>query len=93
MISPVSPEKTSGPGTWFATSYDPETRTFFGYVSIFCDYNDEWGSFSLEELESYGGPFGLSIERDLYFTPKVASQALSEYYAQRGVKPPVTLHS
>jgi hypothetical protein len=56
-----------GAGTWYATEYDPESQMFFGYVSIFGDYNDEWGSFALSELESYRGKFGLGIERDLYF--------------------------
>jgi hypothetical protein len=56
-----------GAGTWYATEYDPNTKTFFGYVSIFGDLNDEWGYFSLQELESYKGPWGLGIERDLYW--------------------------
>lgn len=58
----------TGAGTWSATEYDPESRCFFGYVSLFGDYNDEWGSFSLDELEDFRGHFGLGIERDLYFT-------------------------
>lgn len=66
----------TGSGTWYATEYDPETRTFFGYVSIFGDWNDEWGTFSLDELESYRGKFGLGIERDLYFEEKPASQVI-----------------
>ena len=39
---------------------------FFGYVSIFCDFNDEWGYFSLSELEEFQGLAGLGLERDLY---------------------------
>ena len=65
-----------GPGTWYATEYDPQTKTFFGYVSIFGDWNDEWGYFSLKELESYCGPFGLGIERDLYWTEKKSSEVI-----------------
>ena len=57
----------AGAGTWYATEYDSQTKLFFGYVSIFGDWNDEWGSFSLEELETYKGPFGIGIERDLYW--------------------------
>ena len=56
-----------GAGTWYATEYDPEEQIFFGYVSIFGDWNDEWGSFALSELENFRGKFGLGIERDLYF--------------------------
>jgi hypothetical protein len=48
---------------------------FFGYVSIFGDHNDEWGYFSLRELQSVKcPPFGLGIERDLYFDPKPISK-------------------
>jgi hypothetical protein len=68
-----------GSGTWFATEYNPETKTFFGYVSLFGDYNDEWGPFSLEEFEQYKGPFGLGIERDLYFDEVPASKIIAEY--------------
>ena len=56
-----------GAGTWYATEYDPTTKTFFGYVSIFGDWNDEWGYFSLDELESFQGPFDIGLERDLFW--------------------------
>ena len=65
-----------GAGTWYATEYDPKTRICFGYVSIFGDHNDEWGSFSLDELQSYNGPLGIGIERDLYFGEKRASNVI-----------------
>lgn len=66
----------TGAGTWYATEYDPKTKTFFGYVSIFGDWNDEWGYFSLGELESYVGRFGLGIERDLHFEEKPMSEVM-----------------
>lgn len=47
---------------------------FFGYVSISGDHCDEWGSFLLSELQSVKGPFGLGIERDLYFDPQPISK-------------------
>jgi hypothetical protein len=65
-----------GAGTWYATEYDPKDKIFFGYVSIFGDWNDEWGSFSLEELESFKSPFGTGIERDLYWTEKRINEIL-----------------
>ena len=68
----------SGAGTWYATEYDPKQRLFFGYVSIFGDWNDEWGSFSLEELESFRGHFGLGIERDCYFTEQPFSKVVPQ---------------
>ena len=68
----------AGAGTWYATEYDPSLKEFFGYVSIFGDWNDEWGYFSLDELESFKGTFGLGIERDLYFEEKPASQVIKQ---------------
>jgi len=68
----------AGAGTWYATEYDPESKEFFGFVSIFGDFNDEWGSFSLAELESYRGNFGLGIERDLYFGEKPISEVVPQ---------------
>jgi len=56
----------AGAGTWYATEYDPVNKVFFGYISIFGDWNDEWGYFSLAELENIKGFGGLGIERDLY---------------------------
>jgi len=57
-----------GAGTWYATEYDAEQKLFFGYVSLFNDYNNEWGYFSLDELENIQLPFGMGIERDRFFT-------------------------
>jgi len=54
----------SGAGTWYATEYDGED-TFFGLVDL---QIKELGYFSLSELQSLRcPPFGLGIERDLYF--------------------------
>jgi len=50
--------------TWYATEYDPETRTFFGLVD---GHEKELGYFNLDELEEVKGPFGLKIERDRGF--------------------------
>ena len=58
---------------------NPSDKLFW-YVSIFGDWNDEWGYFSLTELESLKGPYGLGIERDLYFSPKKASQIIKKFY-------------
>jgi len=52
--------------TWYVTEYDPGQRLCFGLV---VGQETELGYFSLEELESVNGPFGLKIERDLYFSP------------------------
>lgn len=57
--------------TWYATEYDPEEGIFFGLVQ---GDEEELGYFSLEELESLKGPFGLKIERDLHFRPKTIGE-------------------
>lgn len=58
----------TGSWTWYATEYDGEDR-FFGLVDGF---ELEWGYFSLKELQSVRGRFGLGIERDRHFgMPKI----------------------
>jgi hypothetical protein len=54
-----------GSQTYYASEYDPETKTSYGYITGM--YVDEWGTFSITELEALQLPFGLKIERDLYF--------------------------
>lgn len=63
-----------GRGTWYATEYNPEDKIFFGYVTGLGF--DEWGCFSLVEMESVKLPFGLGIERDLYFGEKRFSSVI-----------------
>jgi len=53
----------TGSWTWYATEFDGKD-TFFGFVR---GDDNELGYFSLSELESIKGPWGLGIERDLYF--------------------------
>lgn len=69
----------SGVGDWYATEYDDETQTFYGYVSIHKDWNDEWWYFSLQELKWYVGPFGLGIERDRHRT-EIRFMELKKYW-------------
>lgn len=70
----------TGAATWWATEYDPERRVFFGYVTLFGlgAPEDEWGTFSLDELESVRGRFGLGIERDLHWTEKPISEVINK---------------
>jgi hypothetical protein len=49
--------------TWYATEFDGEDL-FFGLVD---GLDKGFGYFSLSELQSVRGPFGLGVERDLYF--------------------------
>ena len=55
--------------TWYATEGEQQNGDFifFGYV---IGHEREWGYFSLNELSAARGPWGLPIERDLYFDPK-----------------------
>ncbi len=56
--------------TWYALEGDPKEHLFFGWV---VGQEKELGYFSLDELESVKGPFGLKIERDMHFGPKPLS--------------------
>jgi len=71
----------AGAGTWFAVEYQPEDRVFFGYVTFGDPFCAELGYFSLDELESFRGPFGLGIERDLHFR----DHTLEEVVNRKGV--------
>jgi hypothetical protein len=54
--------------TWYVTegSESDGDFLFFGYVF---GLDNEWGYFSLNELQSARGPLGLAIERDIHFEP------------------------
>ena len=56
--------------TWYATEFDGND-TFFGLVDGF---EVELGYFSLSELESARGPWGMKIERDRYWSPKTLGE-------------------
>jgi len=55
-----------GAATWLATELDGDGDTLFGLADLGFGC-PEIGSFSLAELMSVRLPFGLGIERDLYF--------------------------
>jgi len=64
-----------GGGSWYATEFDGDD-TFFGYVCGLTPGGDEFGYFSLKELESLDARVGgkivpglQAIERDMHFTP------------------------
>lgn len=56
--------------TWYASEFDGED-IFFGLVS---GLEVELGYFSLAELKSVKGPWGLPVERDLYFVSKTLKE-------------------
>jgi hypothetical protein len=55
-----------GAATWLATELDEDNDTLFGLADLGFGC-PEIGAFSLLELASVRLPFGLGIERDLYF--------------------------
>ncbi|MBS1595803.1 MAG: DUF2958 domain-containing protein [Bacteroidetes bacterium] len=55
-----------GSETWYVTEYDEAEGICFGFITGI--WEDEWGYFSLSELQSVKGKqLGLPIERDKYF--------------------------
>ena len=67
-----------GAGTWLLTELDPEDESIaFGLADLGFG-TPEIGSFSLCELEAFQGPFGLGIERDLYFEGKFTLAVYAE---------------
>mgnify|MGYP003627928278 CR=1 FL=1 len=64
-----------GAGTWYiveGSQQDGGDWLLFGY----CDLGlgtPEWGYVSLRELQSVKLPFGMGIERDIYFSPQTIS--------------------
>lgn len=55
-----------GAATWLATELDDDGETLFGLADLGFG-SPELGGFNLLEMASVRLPFGLSIERDLYF--------------------------
>ncbi len=59
----------AGAGTWLIVDADPEDPDIhFGLMDLGFG-TPELGSVRLSELEAFEGPFGLGIERDLWFQP------------------------
>ena len=65
--------------TWYAVSASRDPKTgdvqFFGLVDGLVP---ELGYFWLSELKEVRGPFGLPVERDLYWTPKPLIKVMEE---------------
>lgn len=60
--------------TWYGIEFDGKDR-FFGYIA---GHVAELGYFSLSELMSIKGPFGLYVERDIYFDSQPLSKVKRE---------------
>jgi hypothetical protein len=70
-----------GAGVWLATQLDADADTLFGFADLGFP---EYGTFSLEELESIRLPFGMGIERDLHFTTDLPISVWAEAAHQAG---------
>lgn len=60
-----------GNWTWYVTEAEKREDgdwLFFGYV---VGLDNEWGYFTLSQLKSIRGPFGLTVERDMYLHKKI----------------------
>ena len=60
--------------TWYVTNCDKEGYCF-GYVE---GLDNEWGYFTVPEIAAVRGPFGLRIERDLWWRPRLANEVVRE---------------
>lgn len=54
--------------TWYVTEWDGEDTCFGVVINGYGE--GEYGYFSLKELQSVRGRFGLQVERDMYFDPQ-----------------------
>jgi hypothetical protein len=59
----------NGSADWYATAYDPETKSIFGWAEMIPGCG-EWGYTSIDELSL------TRIERDLYWKEKRASEVI-----------------
>jgi hypothetical protein len=73
---PVCKVKLFAPNaTWYIAGFDPETGLAFGVADIFYA---EVGDFDVNELVALRTrPFGLPVERDLYWVPAPISAVLA----------------
>jgi len=70
-----------GIGTWLATELDADQDTCFGLADIGFP---ELGTFSLQELAALELPFGMHIERDVFFTGAFPVSAYAEAAHETG---------
>ena len=73
LIARVKLFDPTGSWTWYIAAYDQNTRIAWGLVDGF---ELERGDFSMEELVSIRGRFGLPLERDLHWMPKLLEECV-----------------
>jgi hypothetical protein len=68
--------------SWYITSYNPDTNEAFGFVNLGDYINAELGMIDMNELLAIRfPPFGLHIERDLYFKPMPLKEVMDTVQA------------
>lgn len=65
--------------TWYGSEYDG-VDLMFGLV---IGHEIELGYWSMRELEEVRGPYGLPIERDLYFAPLSLRELMEKHKRER----------
>ena len=60
--------------TWWVIEYDPQSHIAYGFVR---GLEEEFGTFTLDEVEQLRGALGLPVERDLHFSPKPISEVMN----------------
>jgi hypothetical protein len=69
--------------TWYIVDAEREDGDLrmFGFCDLFGDpMCAELGYVMLSELTNVRGPFGLSVERDLYYSPQTLADVLRQYH-------------
>ena len=75
IVAKIKLFNPSGAATWWLTSYDPEDEVAYGVADL--GWGPEFGAIYMPELvELRTPPFGLPIERDLYYEPKTVKELL-----------------
>jgi len=75
IVCPLKIFNPGGAGTWWLAAFDPEDGVAWGVAEI--TYR-EAGSFSMEDLRTARGAFGLPYERDLHYHPQTVQDLLDE---------------
>ena len=73
----------TGSATWLISEYDKDTGQMFGLCDLGMGY-PELGYVNLGEIMSITLPFGLKIERDMYFEPTKTLREYAEDAKQKG---------
>ena len=56
--------------TWYAVEGEKQEDGDWQFFGLVDGLEKEWGYLNLSELQSATGPFGLHVERDMYFNNK-----------------------